>query len=150
VKKVLGQVNTHLPDALVTQDHLVEIIELGDHVWYVCAKEDKTPMESEQMLYSTLLTVMKEDFGITLKPTPTFTLMEEETVEEMNLCGILKWNATKLMYIHCLMTPVLSVVLQLSTNRIMKVSTSNDVFSPNYILMFYGIIATNRTVYIIL
>jgi len=40
-------------------------------------------MESEQMLYSTLLTVMKEDFGITLEPTPTFMLMEEETVEEM-------------------------------------------------------------------
>jgi len=82
-KKVLGQVKTHLPDALVTQDHLVEIIELGYRVWDVCAEEDKTPMESEQMLYSTLLTVMKEDFGITLEPTPTFTLMEEATVEEM-------------------------------------------------------------------
>jgi hypothetical protein len=82
-KKVLGQVNTHLPDALVTQDHLVEIIELGDRVWDVCAKEEKTPMESEQMLYSTLLTLLKEDFGITLELTPTFTLMEEETVEEM-------------------------------------------------------------------
>jgi hypothetical protein len=82
-KKVLGQVNAHLPNALVTQDHLVEIIQLGDHVWDVCAKEEKTPMESEQMLYSTLLTVMKEDFGITLELTPTFMLMEEETVEEM-------------------------------------------------------------------
>jgi len=80
VKKVLGQVNTHLPDVLVPQDHLVEIIKLGDHVWDVCAKEDRTPMESEQMLYSTLLNVMKEDFGITLEPTPTFMLMEEETV----------------------------------------------------------------------
>jgi hypothetical protein len=82
-KKVLGQVNTHLPDALVTQDHLVRIIELGDHVWNVCAEEEKTPMESEQMLYSTLLTVLKVDFGMTLEPTPTCTLMEEETVEEM-------------------------------------------------------------------
>jgi hypothetical protein len=82
-KKVLGQVNTHLPDALVTQDHHVKIIELGDRVWDVCAKEEKTPMESEQMLYSTLFTVLKEDFGITLEPTPTCTLMEEETVEEM-------------------------------------------------------------------
>jgi len=82
-KKVLGQVNTHLPDALVTQDHLFKIIELGDRVWDVCAKQEKTPMESEQMLYSTLLTVLKEDFGLTLEPTPTFMLMEEETVEEM-------------------------------------------------------------------
>jgi hypothetical protein len=82
-KKFLGQVNTHRPDALVTQDHLVEIIELGDHAWDVCAEEEKTPMESKQMLYSTLLTVLKEVFGIILEPTPTFTLMEDETVEEM-------------------------------------------------------------------
>jgi hypothetical protein len=40
-------------------------------------------MESEQMLYSTLLNLLKEDFGITLEMTPTFKLMEEETVEEM-------------------------------------------------------------------
>ncbi len=82
-KKVLGQVNTHCPDALVTQDHLVEIIELGDHAWDVCAEEEKTPMESEQMLYSTLLTVLKEDFGIIPEPTPTFMLTEDETVEKM-------------------------------------------------------------------
>jgi hypothetical protein len=82
-KKVLGQVNTHHPDALVTQDHLVEIIELGDRDWDVCVKEEKTPMELEQMLYSTLLTVLKEGFGIILEPTPTFTLLEDEIVEEM-------------------------------------------------------------------
>jgi len=35
------------------------------------------------MLYSTLLLALKEDFGIILEDTPTFTLMEEETVEEM-------------------------------------------------------------------
>jgi hypothetical protein len=40
-------------------------------------------MESEQMLYSTLLLALKEDFGIILEETPTFTLMEDETVEEM-------------------------------------------------------------------
>jgi len=57
-KKVLGQVNSHGPDALVTQDHLVKIIELGDCAWDVCAKEEKTP-------------------------APTFMLMEDETVEEM-------------------------------------------------------------------
>jgi hypothetical protein len=82
-KKVLGQVNTHLPDALVTQDHLVEIIELGDCAWDVHAEEEKTPMELEQMLYSTLLTVLKEDFGIILELSPAFMLMEDETVEEM-------------------------------------------------------------------
>jgi hypothetical protein len=68
---------------VVTQDHLVEIIELGDHAWDVCAKEEKTPMESEQMLYSTLLLALKDDFGIILEETPTYTLMEDETVEEM-------------------------------------------------------------------
>jgi hypothetical protein len=82
-KKVLGQVKTHLPEAMAPQDNLEEIIELGDRVWDVCAKEDKTPMESEQMLFSTLLNVMKVDFGITLELTPTFMLMEEETVKEM-------------------------------------------------------------------
>jgi len=40
-------------------------------------------MESEQLLYSTLLTVLKEDFGIILELTPTVMLMEDETVEEM-------------------------------------------------------------------
>jgi hypothetical protein len=40
-------------------------------------------MESEQMLYSTLLLALKEDFGIILEDTPTFTLMEDESVEEM-------------------------------------------------------------------
>jgi len=35
------------------------------------------------MLYSTLLTSLKEDFGIILEETPTFTLMEDETVKEM-------------------------------------------------------------------
>jgi hypothetical protein len=40
-------------------------------------------MESEQMLYSTLLNLLKEVFGITLEMTPTFKLMEKETVEEM-------------------------------------------------------------------
>jgi hypothetical protein len=61
----------------------VEIIELGDRAWDICAEEEKTAMESEQMLYSTLLLALKEDFGIILEDTPTFTLMEEETVEEM-------------------------------------------------------------------
>jgi len=56
---------------------------LGDRAWDVCAEEEKTPIESEQMLYFTLLTVLKEDFGIVLEPTPTFMLMEDETVEEM-------------------------------------------------------------------
>jgi hypothetical protein len=82
-KKFLTQVNTHHPDAVVTQDHLVEIIELGDCAWDVCAKEEKTPMESEQMLYSTLLLSLKDDFGIILEETPTFTLMEDETVEKV-------------------------------------------------------------------
>jgi hypothetical protein len=82
-KKFLNQVNTHRPDAVVKQEHLVEIIELGDRAWDVCAEEEKTPMESEQMLYSTLLLALKEDFGIILEETPTFTLMEDETVEEM-------------------------------------------------------------------
>jgi hypothetical protein len=82
-KKFLNQVNTHRPDAVVTQEHLVEIIELGDRAWDICAEEEKTAMESEQMLYSTLLLALKEDFGIILEDTPTFTLMEEETVEEM-------------------------------------------------------------------
>ncbi len=40
-------------------------------------------MESEQMLISTLLNVMEQDFGVTLEATPTFMLMEDETVEEM-------------------------------------------------------------------
>jgi adenylate kinase len=61
----------------------VEIIELGDRAWDVCAEEEKTPMEWEQMLYSTLLTALKEDFGIILEETPTFMLMEDETVKEM-------------------------------------------------------------------
>jgi len=82
-KKFLTQVNTHCPDAVVTQEHLLEIIELGDRAWDVCAKEEKTPMESEQMLYSTLLLALKDDFGIILEETPTYTLMEDETVEEM-------------------------------------------------------------------
>jgi hypothetical protein len=82
-KKFLNQVNTHRPDAVVTQEHLVDIIELGDHAWDVCTEEEKTAMESEQMLYSTLLLALKEDFGIILEETPTFTLMEYETVEEM-------------------------------------------------------------------
>jgi hypothetical protein len=61
----------------------VDIIELGDRAWDLCAEEEKTAMESEQMLYSTLLLALKEDFGIILEETPTFTLMEDETVEEM-------------------------------------------------------------------
>jgi hypothetical protein len=48
-KKFLNQINTHRPDAVVTQEHLVEIIELGDHAWDVCAEKDNTPIESEQM-----------------------------------------------------------------------------------------------------
>jgi hypothetical protein len=82
-KKFLTQVNTHHPDAVVTQEHLLDIIELGDRAWDVCAKEEKTPMESEQMLYSTLLLALKEDFGIILEETPMYTLMEDDTVEEM-------------------------------------------------------------------
>jgi len=78
-KKVSGQVKEHLPGTMVPQDHIEEIIE----VWHVCAEEDRTPMESEQMLISTLLNVMEQDFGVTLEATPTFMLMEEETVEEM-------------------------------------------------------------------
>jgi hypothetical protein len=61
----------------------LDIIELGDRAWDVCAEEEKTPMESEQMLYSTLLPALKEDFGIILEETPTYTLMEDDTVEEM-------------------------------------------------------------------
>jgi hypothetical protein len=44
-KKFLTQVNTHRPDAVVTQEHLVEIIKLGDRAWDVCAEEEKTPMD---------------------------------------------------------------------------------------------------------
>jgi len=58
-KKVLGQVKEHLSDTTVPQDNIEEIIEVGDQLWYVCAKEDRTPMESEQMLFSTLLNVME-------------------------------------------------------------------------------------------
>jgi hypothetical protein len=65
---------------------------LGDRAWDVCAEEEKTPIESEQMLYFTLLTVLKEDFGIILEPTPTFMLMEDETVEEM-MQGELVWRS---------------------------------------------------------
>jgi hypothetical protein len=39
---------------------------------------------------------------------------------------------------------MLSVVLQLITTRIVMVSRSNDVFSPNYIFCFFGIIATKK------
>jgi len=42
-KKFLNQVNTHHPDVVVTQEHLVEIIELGDRAWDVCTEEEKTP-----------------------------------------------------------------------------------------------------------
>jgi Flp pilus assembly secretin CpaC len=82
-KKVLGQVKEHLSDTTVPQDNIEEIIEVGDQLWYVCAKEDRTPMESEQMLFSTLLNIMEQDFGVTLEVTPTLMLMEEETVEEL-------------------------------------------------------------------
>jgi hypothetical protein len=82
-KKFLNQVNTHHPDVVVTQEHLVEIIELGDRAWDVCTEEEKTPMESEQMLCSNFPFALKEDFGIILEKTPTFMHMEDETVEEM-------------------------------------------------------------------
>jgi hypothetical protein len=81
-KKFLGQVKEHLLDTMVPQDHIEEIIEVGDRLWHVCAEEDRTPMESEQMLFSTLLNLMGQDLGVTLEATPTFMLMEEERVEE--------------------------------------------------------------------
>jgi len=87
-KKVSGQVKEHLPGTMVPQDHIEEIIE----VWHVCAEEDRTPMESEQMLISTLLNVMEQDFGVTLEATPTFMLMEEETVEEMQQEELVWWS----------------------------------------------------------
>jgi hypothetical protein len=59
VKKVLEQVKEHLPDTTAPQCHIEEIIEVGDWLWHVCAEEDRTPMESEQMLFSTLLNVME-------------------------------------------------------------------------------------------
>jgi hypothetical protein len=63
-KKFLNQVNTHRLDAVVTQEHLVDIIELGDRAWDVCTEEEKTAMESEQMLYSTLLLALRRTLGL--------------------------------------------------------------------------------------
>ena len=34
-------------------------------------------------IYSTLLLALKDNFGIILEETPTFTLMEDETVEKV-------------------------------------------------------------------
>jgi hypothetical protein len=125
----LSQVNTHRPDAVTTQEHLVDIIELGDRAWDIGAEEEKTAMESEQMLYTTLLLALKEDFGIILEETPTFTLMDDETVEEMMqeaLCGVLKWSATHRIYTPCQMKLLLLVVLQGMISQIMVVSSQNS------------------------
>jgi hypothetical protein len=51
------------------------------------------------------------------------------------------------MYIHCQMMPMLLVVLQWITTRIVMVSWTTEGFSPNYIILFYSIIATKNTVY---
>jgi hypothetical protein len=82
-KKALGQVQSHLPNIVVAKDHIEEIIEVGDGLWHFCAEEDRSPVESEQMLFSTLVNIMLDDFGVTIEPTPTHTLLEEETVEEL-------------------------------------------------------------------
>jgi hypothetical protein len=68
---------------MVPQDHIEEIIEVGNWDWLVCAEEDKSPVESEQKLFSKLLNIMEEDFGVTLEPTPSHTLYEEETIGEL-------------------------------------------------------------------
>ncbi len=144
-KKFLGQVTTHHPDTVVSQDRLVEIIELGDHAWGVCTEEEKTPMESEQMLYSTLLLALKEDFGIILEETPTFTLMEDETAEEM-MHEELVWHSEMERYTSDLYSlsdgpyavggaPRKMVVLQGMMSRIMDVSTPICGIPPNYLLL---------------
>jgi hypothetical protein len=40
-KKFSNQVNTHRPDAVVTQEHLVEIIELWDRAWDVWTRRKR-------------------------------------------------------------------------------------------------------------
>jgi hypothetical protein len=51
-KKVLTQVGIHLPNELATQEQIEDIISMDDHLWDICAEEERTLVQSEQLLFA--------------------------------------------------------------------------------------------------
>jgi hypothetical protein len=71
---VWTQLGIHLPNELATQVQKEDIISVGDHLWDICAKEEKTPVESEQLLFAVGRNIIE------LESTSSNTLYEEETM----------------------------------------------------------------------
>lgn len=42
----------HLPNELATQEQIEDIISMDDHLWDICAEEERTLVQSEQLLFA--------------------------------------------------------------------------------------------------
>jgi hypothetical protein len=82
-KKVLTLLAEHRPDVLASQEQIEEFIRLGDHLWNICSRDDTPLPESEQILFRGVVDILKEDFGVELEATPHMTVIEEDTIGEL-------------------------------------------------------------------
>jgi hypothetical protein len=71
------------------------MISIGDHLWNLCATEDTPPVESEKLLFAGVMDILKDDFGVDVELTPSMTLFEEDTIEELNQDELV-WKAEHL------------------------------------------------------
>jgi hypothetical protein len=83
-KKVLTLLAKHRPDAFVSQEQIEQFISVGDHLWNICSRNDTPPVESEQILFTGVVDILKVDFGVELDATPHMTFIEEDTVGELH------------------------------------------------------------------
>jgi hypothetical protein len=61
---VVTEVRIHLPIERATQEQIEDKISVADHLWDICAEEEKTPVESEQLLLAGVRNFLHKDFDV--------------------------------------------------------------------------------------